>query len=148
MPSKIALFGPIASGKSTLLNRAKEEIPNCISIELDDITLDQSQQQIFANAFLRRNYSETLVMSAGKLHASDLKKWGCKVVRIRYSNEAAYMPFVRIARSALIGKDYSETELETWYRQITQLPSGLLAAEITPDLMTEDQSWGEIQKLV
>jgi dephospho-CoA kinase len=103
MPSKIALFGPIASGKSTFLNRAKREIPTCISIELDDITLDQSQQQILACDFLAPTYGETLVMSAGKLHAIELQKWGCKVVRIQHSSEAVYMPFVRNARSTRIG---------------------------------------------
>jgi hypothetical protein len=58
------------------------------------------------------------------------------------------MPFVRNARSTRIGKDYSEKDLETWYQQISQLPSGLFSAQITPDLMSEDQGWAEILKLV
>ena len=76
MPSEIALFGPIASGKSTLLDRAKKESPNCTSVETDDITLDKSEQIILAKALLALIYGEALVMTAGKLDAADLQRWG------------------------------------------------------------------------
>jgi dephospho-CoA kinase len=67
MCSKIALFGPIASGKSTLLRRANKEISNCITIETDEITRDKTQQKLFAKAVLAQSYGAHLVMTAAEL---------------------------------------------------------------------------------
>lgn len=148
MPEKIVLFGPVASGKSTYLRRARAEFPACLTIEMDDVTLDKPEQEIFARGVLSQSYRQPLFMTAGKLDVCFVRPFGCKVVRIAFADEAAYMGHVQRLRSERIGREYTEAQLLDWYRCIKGIPPEQFAAEVVTGQMSEQQGWDTIRALV
>src|SRR4051812_39131874 len=102
MAKKIALFGPVASGKSTYLRRARDGYPHCLTVEMDDVVLDKEEQVRFATGVLSCSFRSHLFMTAGKLDVHLLRSLGVSVVRVMFADETRYLNHVRSVRNERI----------------------------------------------
>lgn len=148
MAKKIAFFGPVASGKSTYLRRARQHFPCCLTVEMDEVVLDKDEQARFAKGVLSCSFGNHLFMTAGKLDVSFLRQHGVYVVRVMFADKARYLKHVCFVRNERIGSEYTEAELSEWYKLIANIPSGQFAVDIFSDQVSEEEGWSRIRQLV